>query len=394
MGTLVCVSTMVKQQRKARDARALGLAFVLLVLSGEALRITNTLKLHRSANEALERTATTEEVIAADAEGHGAALLELGRGNSTHSAKTVTLNDATLTTINAQVKSVKLYLDDFVDSVQHGATAKAKWKAVSKLRNEVHILEEQFGKLLALDNTLPECTAEQLQKAEDDGVNNMDTCIDPELKEKLKGSVQALKQSDISQLLDKFISFVRAPPAIFGLAAVDTTTAAAPVLGNAACAKVINKDSLALENIGNSKNPAKLLGECLTAMSKQKESKASGTKVDEELKMLKMASSSSSLLQVASTEHMESEVDLLVKNFWKMAASAALIGMLIPLFVILGLIFAAAFIVVAAVAPKTAKSLAKPVVQKFMKLTENGLSFDTGIKVRGTRGRNVYVIAK
>merc|ERR1711968_411686 len=394
MGTSVCVSTMVKQQRKARDARALGLAFVLLVLSGEGLRITNTLKLHRSANEALGRTATTEEVIAADAEGHGAALLELGRGNSTHSAKTVTLNDATLTTINAQVKSVKLYLDDFVDSVQHGATAKAKWKAVSKLRNEVHILEEQFGKLLALDNTLPECTAEQLQKADDDGVNNMDTCIDPELKEKLKGSVQALKQSDISQLLDKFISFVRAPPAIFGLAAVDTTTATAPVLGNAACAKVINKDSLALENIGNSKNPAKLLGECLTAMSKQKESKASGTKVDEELKMLKMASGSSSLLQVASTEHMESEVDLLVKNFWKMAASAALIGMLIPLFVILGLIFAAAFIVVAAVAPKTAKSLAKPVVQKFMKLTENGLSFDTGIKVRGTRGRNVYVIAK
>jgi len=309
----------------------------------------------------------------------------------------VTLNDATLTTINAQVKSVKLYLDDFVHSVQHGATAKAKWKAVSKLRNEVHILEEQFGKLLALDSTLPECTAEQLQKAENDGVDNMDTCIDPELKEKLKGSIQALQQSDISQFLEKFISFVRAPPAIFGLGAVDTTTAAAPVLGNAACAKVVNKDSLALENVGKSKNPAKLLGECLTAMSKQKESKASGTKVDEELKKvetLKMTDSSSSLLQVASTEHMENEIDFLVKNFWKMAASAFLIGILIPLFVILGLIFGAAFIVVAAVAPKTAKSLAKPAVQKFMKMTENGLSFDTGIKVRGTRGRNVYVIAK
>jgi len=354
-----------------------GVAFTLLLLSGEALRIHNQIKLNKDqfgyvlSNGLGGVKSATNGIDHDDLE--GVAMLEVKSKNS--------VNDASIATFNSQVRSVQMYTDIFMQGIENGATSKEKWRAVTQLKDEITILQMQLAKLLKLNNDLPDC-----QKGQANDPKHINKCIDPELKDKLLHSVKGLFASHIPDLISSFM----------GAASnrTDMAKATSSVFSKTDCAA-------SWKSTGEEKKESsqlKKFGACFDKMSKETDqvdehkvhaelAKPPPTKGSDDWSWNGMKDYMGWLeVQAAETggatvSAEQKIVGLLFHNLDFVFRSMILIGILMPIFAVLGIIFGAIIAFCYIISPRMAKRLLEPVAKKFMRNAHGAASWAIGNSV-------------
>jgi hypothetical protein len=267
--------------------------------------------------------------------------------------------------LNSAIKSVNLYMEDFAKS-DHDM------KAAQKLKQEVSNLEAQASQFMQLD--ISNCAGldqEYLDKLAD----SLAAMITPDQYSAVSvmsdfenaAIVEAHKKKHAEVVENNQFELVFKDPKAQAANAADAPKAQATKAAGVAEFLEVSKLS----------RPHKIggYGDPKSTLFKNNKAQAQRTKA-----------------RKASTQAVR---PTFFSQLVRVGATGLVIGLLIPVFFIVGLVGAAALGLLSLISPKTAQSIAQPAVNKFLDLTKDGINIQICSNcIKGSGGRNVAVILK
>ena len=256
----------------------LGITFLLLLSSAEAIRIRSTINTHTHEHE---RTSTMQS-----------------------------WTNSEISHLKGQVKSLSLHLTFLNEAVADQNVPDIK-AGVKKMTQEVHNCKDTFSKITEFSEAPNRCESEEDENGD---------CVSPDLLEELRDSISSLFKDPF---LDKIPDYLGVYALSDELPVQAARTKVSDILVPLQHHFLHHEET---DTEGNKGQEMKTLNGCLSALD--------GELVAHEELLTPSHASEDSLLETSIRE------DSLVKGFMKLIVNAALVGFLFPFFVAFSLVFA------------------------------------------------------